>query len=90
MRRHAFAHVAGPAEDQPFSTINTTPLIDVMLVLLIMIVITIPMQQHEISLYLPSGQASAAEQVTHELRLAADGAAMLDGAAWPGRRWVRG
>jgi biopolymer transport protein ExbD len=35
--------------------INTTPLIDVMLVLLIMLIITIPIQLHAVNLNLPNG-----------------------------------
>ena len=35
--------------------INTTPLIDVMLVLLIMLIITIPIQTHAIKLDMPAG-----------------------------------
>jgi biopolymer transport protein ExbD len=35
--------------------INTTPLIDVMLVLLIMLIITIPMQTHAVKIDLPQG-----------------------------------
>ena len=35
--------------------INTTPLIDVMLVLLIMLIITIPVQLHAVNLNLPNG-----------------------------------
>jgi biopolymer transport protein ExbD len=35
--------------------INTTPLIDVMLVLLIMLIITIPIQTHAVKLDLPAG-----------------------------------
>ncbi|MDR2166166.1 MAG: biopolymer transporter ExbD [Zoogloeaceae bacterium] len=35
--------------------INTTPLIDVMLVLLIMLIITIPIQLHSVELNLPQG-----------------------------------
>jgi biopolymer transport protein ExbD len=35
--------------------INTTPLIDVMLVLLIMLIITIPIQLHAVNLDLPAG-----------------------------------
>jgi biopolymer transport protein ExbD len=35
--------------------INTTPLIDVMLVLLIMLIITIPIQLHAVNLNLPAG-----------------------------------
>ena len=36
--------------------INTTPLIDVMLVLLIMIIMTIPIQTHAVKLDLPQDQ----------------------------------
>jgi biopolymer transport protein ExbD len=36
--------------------INTTPLIDVMLVLLVMLIITIPIQLHSANLNLPSGR----------------------------------
>ena len=35
--------------------INTTPLIDVMLVLLVMIIITIPIQLHAVNLNMPTG-----------------------------------
>ncbi|MEI7298281.1 biopolymer transporter ExbD [Paraburkholderia tropica] len=35
--------------------INTTPLIDVMLVLLIMLIITIPIQMHSVNMNLPVG-----------------------------------
>jgi biopolymer transport protein ExbD len=35
--------------------INTTPLIDVMLVLLIMLIVTIPIQLHSVELNLPQG-----------------------------------
>jgi biopolymer transport protein ExbD len=44
---------AGHAEDEPMMDINTTPLIDVMLVLLIMFIITIPIQTHAVKLDLP-------------------------------------
>src|SRR4051794_27870003 len=36
--------------DEPFSEMNTTPLIDVMLVLLIMFIITVPMMNHSVNL----------------------------------------
>ncbi|MCH4024387.1 MAG: biopolymer transporter ExbD [Acetobacter sp.] len=42
-------------EDEGIVDINTTPLIDVMLVLLIMLIITIPLQTHSVSLDLPQG-----------------------------------
>lgn len=40
-------------EGEPMMDINTTPLIDVMLVLLIMFIITIPPQTHAVKLDLP-------------------------------------
>lgn len=40
-------------EDELMMDINTTPLIDVMLVLLIMLIITIPMQWHAVNLDMP-------------------------------------
>src|SRR5271156_4941075 len=47
--------IAAPeaAEDEVVSTINTTPLVDVMLVLLIIFLITIPVVTHTIPLVLP-------------------------------------
>ena len=43
-------------EAEPMIDINTTPLIDVMLVLLIMLIITIPVQTHAVKLDLPVNQ----------------------------------
>ncbi|WP_076072838.1 ExbD/TolR family protein [Sphingomonas montana] len=47
------AMAAGTAEGEPMMDVNTTPLIDVMLVLLIMFIITIPVQTHAVKLDLP-------------------------------------
>jgi biopolymer transport protein ExbD len=44
------------AEGEPMMDINTTPLIDVMLVMLIMIIVTIPIQTHAVKLDLPVNQ----------------------------------
>lgn len=44
---------SGGDEDQEISTINTTPLVDVMLVLLIIFLITIPVVVHSIPVQLP-------------------------------------
>ena len=44
------------AEGTPMMDINTTPLIDVMLVLLIMLIVTIPPQTHAVKLDLPVNQ----------------------------------
>ena len=42
-------------EPQVMMEINTTPLIDVMLVLLVMLIITIPIQLHAVNLEMPVG-----------------------------------
>ncbi|MDO7834223.1 biopolymer transporter ExbD [Sphingobium sp. HBC34] len=43
----------GSDEGEPMMEMNTTPLIDVMLVLLIMFIITIPIQTHAVKIDLP-------------------------------------
>jgi biopolymer transport protein ExbD len=45
----------GGGEPEVVVDINTTPLIDVMLVLLIMLIITIPVQTHAVKLDMPTG-----------------------------------
>ncbi|MBS0502584.1 MAG: biopolymer transporter ExbD [Proteobacteria bacterium] len=68
-------------EMQPFSQMNTTPLIDVLLVLLIMFILTIPAQSHKVGLDLPqSGPVPHARPETHRLAIAADGRLNWDGA----------
>ena len=46
---------SGGSEDDVMIDINTTPLIDVMLVLIIMLIITIPVQTHAVKLNMPVG-----------------------------------
>ena len=45
----------GSGDPEVMMDINTTPLIDVMLVLLVMLIITIPIQLHSVNLNLPTG-----------------------------------
>jgi biopolymer transport protein ExbD len=47
--------MASPAFDtsRPMSDLNTTPLIDVLLVLLVMLILTIPLQTHKVAIDLP-------------------------------------
>jgi biopolymer transport protein ExbD len=54
---------AGPAhtDEDVLVDINTTPLIDVMLVLLIMLIVTIPIQTHAVKLDMPSMDAPPAK-----------------------------
>jgi biopolymer transport protein ExbD len=44
---------AGQDDGEPIMDMNTTPLIDVMLVLLVMFIITIPIQTHAVKINLP-------------------------------------
>ena len=52
--------------DQPMTEMNTTPLIDVMLVLLVMLIITIPMQLHSVNMNMPKA-ASAVPKVKPQI-----------------------
>ena len=53
--------------------INTTPLIDVMLVLLVMLIITIPIQLHAINLNLPVGNPPPPLVLPEVLKIDIDG-----------------
>ena len=47
-------HIQAIEQQSPIIELNTTPLIDVMLVLLIMFIITIPIQTHAVKIELPA------------------------------------
>src|ERR1043166_5665896 len=63
--------------------INTTPLIDVMLVLLIMLIITIPIQLHSVNLNMPAGNPPppAKEPVVVTIDIDFDGTVLWNGEA---------
>ena len=52
----------GKDDGSPMMEMNTTPLIDVMLVLLIMFIITIPVATHAVNIDLPQAQPPNADQ----------------------------
>ncbi|OYX48919.1 MAG: hypothetical protein B7Y97_10055 [Sphingomonas sp. 32-66-10] len=68
------------ADDEPFSALNITPLIDVMLVLLIMLIVTIPSLTHKVPVDLPQGDETAPPGQPHQLDITADGTLLWDGA----------
>jgi len=74
-------------EPEVMVDINTTPLIDVMLVLLIMLIITIPIQLHAVNLNLPAGNPppplTPPEVV--QLDIDFDGTVVWNGEALPSR-----
>ncbi len=89
-RKRAFSTPASPAIGEPLSDLNITPLIDVLLVLLVMMILTLPTVLHKVPVDLPQGYAPPSETVTHPLVLGRDGAVTLDGvglgdAAMPAR-----
>lgn len=57
--------VGGGDEDEPMVDINTTPLIDVMLVLLIMFIITLPVMTHAVKLDMPQANRKPPEEPVH-------------------------
>src|ERR1043166_597826 len=67
--------------------INTTPLIDVMLVLLIMLIITIPIQLHSVNLNMPAGNPPppTKEPVVVTIDIDFDGTVLWNGEALPDR-----
>src|ERR1043165_3621045 len=67
--------------------INTTPLIDVMLVLLIMLIITIPIQLHSVNLNMPQGNPPPPNQepVVVTIDIDFDGTVLWNGEALPDR-----
>src|SRR5438876_1556937 len=78
---------SGGAEADPdvMVDINTTPLIDVMLVLLIMLIITIPIQTHAVKLNMPVGNPPPPTKppVVIQIDVDFDGTILWNGAAIP-------
>src|SRR5215210_4569392 len=73
---------ARAAETVPMLDLNTTPLIDVMLVLLVMLIITIPPQSHAVKLDLPVGIAVPAPDPVKNMLVITEAGAL----AWNGER----
>jgi biopolymer transport protein ExbD len=78
------AMAAATEEGEPMMDINTTPLIDVMLVLLIMFIITIPVQTHAVKLDLPvdtpQDQPPPIDPVKNKIVITPAGAVLWNGA----------
>jgi biopolymer transport protein ExbD len=73
-------------EGEPMMDINTTPLIDVMLVLLIMFIITIPIQTHAVKLDLPQNNNNVTppiDPVKNKVVITAAGQVLWNGTPLP-------
>jgi biopolymer transport protein ExbD len=69
-------------EITPMAEMNTTPLIDVMLVLLIMFIITVPTQSHQVEVALPRpGHDIVIDRVRNDLGMSTGGALSWNGQA---------
>ena len=77
MRRFAAPY----AEPQPLWQMNITPLIDVMLVLLIIFILSVPAATHKVPVDLPGRGGVDAKREAHRMRIDAGGAVTIDGRA---------
>src|ERR1700753_1624775 len=69
----------GTADGEVMVEMNTTPLIDVMLVLLVLLIVTLPIQTHAVKLGMPSGPPPQVPSETVELGVDFDGAITWNG-----------
>lgn len=79
----AFGSFDESSSGQPMAEINTTPLVDVMLVLLVIFIITAPLFHQAVPIDLPQVSATKLEDkpVVIQLAIDADGNIFWDGAA---------
>jgi biopolymer transport protein ExbD len=59
-------------DDAAMSEINMTPLVDVMLVLLIIFIITVPVMKHAVPVELPRASSQAPDPAVQSVRLTVD------------------
>jgi biopolymer transport protein ExbD len=73
--------IGGGGDDEPMMDINMTPLIDVMLVLLIMFIITIPVMTHAVKLDMPraTNAPSSVQPIVINLEIDFDGTVLWNG-----------
>ena len=76
---------AGQEDGEPIMEMNTTPLIDVMLVLLVMFIITIPIQTHAVKIDLPANNQTPPDNPikpdVNKLAIDPSGAILWNGSA---------
>lgn len=73
----AFSRFDSPEEGQIMSEINMTPLVDVMLVLLIVFIITVPVLNHAVQVALPQASAQPEPARPDTIQLGVDAAGAL-------------
>jgi biopolymer transport protein ExbD len=73
------AQAAAVEDAAPLVEMNTTPLIDVLLVLIVMLIITIPVPLHSVTLDMPSRQLAITVPEVVVLKIDAQGFVVWDG-----------
>jgi biopolymer transport protein ExbD len=75
----------GGGEDEPMMEMNMTPLIDVLLVLLVMFIITIPVMTHAVKLDMPraTNAPTVVQPVVINLEIDFDGTVLWNGTPVP-------
>jgi biopolymer transport protein ExbD len=68
-----------PANQTPVSTMNMTPLIDVLLVLLVMLIITIPIAAHSVEVEVPTSGDFSPDPVTNKVVISEGDAILWNG-----------
>lgn len=74
--------VGGGEDDAPMGEMNTTPLIDVMLCLLVMMILSIPIQTHAVKIDLPtpSDAPVTVEPLKNKINITPQGVVLWNGA----------
>lgn len=75
--------IGGGGPDEPMMEMNMTPLIDVLLVLLVMFIITIPVMTHAVKLDMPraTNAPTNAEPIVINIEIDFDGTVLWNGTA---------
>lgn len=79
-------NVSTGGSDEPMCDVNTTPLIDVMLVLLVMLILTLPIQTHGVKLEMPPPQPPSGPVIEPEriyIEIDPDGTVVVNGNVVP-------
>lgn len=83
----------GSASDEPMCEVNTVPLIDIMLVLLVMFIITLPIMTHAVKLDMPQATPPPETQERPEvidLEVDFDGTVVWNGVVVPNLNTLEG
>lgn len=79
-------NVSSGGSSEPMCDVNTTPLIDVMLVMLVMLILTLPVQNHAVKLEMPPPSTNAVPENPERIyvEIDPDGTVVINGSAMSG------